>query len=138
MYCDKPYYIEFSIRRNGIYDFNKITDYEVLSVFSGAEDQIVSSFTRTDTRNGNYETLSHGDISPECLFPSYSWESIKNFLTNKFVFLDRICSIVIGVYTIFPFIKSFVTILLNCILLRKIGAGFLDVCKFTLSPSTYI
>ena len=26
----------------------------------------------------------------------------------------------------------------NCIFLRKIGAGFLELCKFTLSPSTYI
>ena len=43
---------------NGVYDFNKITDYEVLSLFIGAAALIVSSFTRTATRNGNYETLS--------------------------------------------------------------------------------
>ena len=72
---------------NGVYDFNKITYHEVLSVFSFSEDQIVSSFTRTTTRNGNYETLSRGDISPERLFPSYPWKSIKNVLINKFLFL---------------------------------------------------
>ena len=75
---------------NGVYDFDKITDYEVLSIFSGAEDQIVSSFTRTATRNGNYETLSEGDISPERVFPSYPWKTIKNVLIDKFVFLENL------------------------------------------------
>ena len=110
----------------------------MLSIFSGAEDQIVSSFTRTATRNGNYETLSEGDISPERVFPSYPWKTIKNVLIDKFVFFGRICSIAIGVYTIFSLIKSIITMMLNCVLLKKIGAGVLDVCQFTISPSTFI
>ena len=86
--------ISFDVGK-GLYDFNKITKYEILSIFSGAEDQIVSSLTRTASKNVGYDGISHGELIPETLFPSYPWQSIKEVLIDKFVWFGRLCSIAI-------------------------------------------
>ena len=64
----------------GLYDFNKTTEYEILSIFSGAEDQIISSLTRTATESVGYDVISQGVLQPENFFPNYPWDSIKKLL----------------------------------------------------------
>ena len=123
---------------NGIYDFNTIKEYEEMTIFSGSEDQLISSIVRSATKNGRFESISHGDLSPENVFPTYPWKSIKQALIDKFVLFGRICSIAIALYTVISFIKSIFTTMLNCVLLRRIGGVIFDMCKFTLSPSTFL
>ena len=129
--------ISFDVGK-GVYDFSTIKEYEELTIFSGSEDQLLSSLVRTATKDGRYNTISDEDISPEKLFPTYPWNSIRQVLIDKFVWFGRICSIGIGIYTIFSFIKTIITTMLNCFLLRKIGGGIVDLCRFTLSPTTFI
>ena len=55
-----------------------------------------------------------------------------------FVWFGRLCSIAIGIYSIFSFIKTLISNVVNCILLKRIGGGILDSCKFTMFPTTFI
>ena len=91
--------ISFDVGK-GLYDFNTIKEYEELTIFSGSEDQIISSMARSATRNGRYDAISQGELSPEKIFPSYPWHSIKQALIAKFELFGRICSIGIALYTI--------------------------------------
>ena len=121
----------------GLYDFNTIKEYEELSVFSGSEDQIVSSLARSATKSGQYDELTVHELSPEKLFPSYPFKSIKEAVLNKFVWIGRICSIAIAVYSIVSFLRSICTGIVDCIYLRRIGARVRDLCAFAISPNTY-
>ena len=121
----------------GLYDFNTIKEYEELSVFSGSEDQIVSSLARSATKSGQYDELTVHELSPEKLFPSYPFKSIKEAVLNKFVWIGRICSIAIAVYSIVSFLRSICTGIVDCIYLRRIGARVRDLCTFAISPNTY-
>ena len=112
----------------GLYEFNKITKYETLRIFSGAEDQVVSCLTKTATENVGYDGTSRGELTPENLFPNYPWKLIKDALINKFVWFGRLCSIAIGIYSIFLFIEALIFNVVNCIFLKKIGSGILNSC----------
>ena len=69
----------------GLYDFTTIKEYEELAVFSGSEDQIVSSHARSATKGGNYDELTVHELLPDKLLPSYPLDSIKQAVLNKFV-----------------------------------------------------
>ena len=99
----------------GLYDFNTIKEYEELAVFSGSEDQIVSSLARSATKGGHYDELTVHELSPEKLFPSYPFESIKEAVLNKFVWIGRVCSVAIAVYSIASFLRSVCTGIFDCI-----------------------
>ena len=120
-----------------LYDFNTIKEYEELAVFSGSEDQIVSSLTRSATKDVHYEELTVHELSPEKLFPSYPFESIKEAVLNKFVWIGRVCSVAIAIYSIVSFLRSICTGIVDCIYLRRIGARVRDLCTFAISPNTY-
>ena len=76
-------------------------------------------------------------MSPEKLFPSYPFESIKEAVLNKFVWIGRVCSVAIAVYSITSFLRSICTGIVDCIYLRRIGARVRDLCTFAISPNTY-
>ena len=82
--------------------------------------------------------LFPGKHYPENIFPTYPWQTIKEMVIDKFVWFGRICSIVIGIYSIFSILKSLLTTMINCMLLRKVGGGILDIIKFTISPSAFL
>ena len=112
--------ISFDVGK-GLYDFSTIKEYEELTIFSGSEDQLISSLARSATKNGRYDAISHEDLSPENVFPTYPWKSIKQALIDKFVLFGRICSIAIALYTVASFIKTLFTTMLKCVLLKRIG-----------------
>ena len=50
----------------------------------------------------------------------------------------NICSICVGICTIINLIKSMISTAMNCIMLRRIGTGLINICKFTAAPSTFL
>ena len=49
----------------GLYDFNTVEEYEQLTIFSGSEDQIVSSLATSATKNGKFNELSESELYPQ-------------------------------------------------------------------------
>ena len=59
---------------------------------------------------------------------------MKKMFVNKFVIFGNICSI----FVIINFAKMMISMAIDCFMLRKIGAGLKDICRFTISPSTFL
>ena len=62
--------ISFDVK-NGFYDFDRIEEYEQLTIFSGSEDQLIASLTRSATKNGEYRAFPRETLSRK-YFPNIS------------------------------------------------------------------
>ena len=123
---------------NGLYDFEKIQQYRVLTVFSGAENQLTATLTKPATNNRDNQNFKADKMTVKTLFPQYPCDSIKKMVVNKFIMFGNVCSILVGIFTTINFIKMIISTSMNCIMLRRVGAGLQDICKFTVSTSTFL
>ena len=81
--------------------------------------------------------MADGRIDVERVFPTFPWNKLKNSLINGFAFFGQVCSIAIGLRTIFSLVKIIVNNCVNCFLIRQIGESIQSTILYFINPSAF-
>ena len=64
-------------------------------------------------------------------------DKTKDSVINGFAFFGQICSIVIGLWTIFTLVRNVVNGCVNCFLIRQIGETIQSTILYLINPSAF-
>ena len=109
-------------------------------MFTGETQSILSTIVNNiakEDKTGKSHKIIDGKINIERVFPTFPWTRLKDSLINGFAFFGQVCSIAIGLWTIFSLIKNIVNNCVNCFLIRKIGDSIQSTILYFINPNAY-
>ena len=131
--------ISFGIDK-GLYNFDTIEEFDEMQIFTGETQSILSTIVRNIAKvdeNGKKHRVTDGRIEVERVFPSFPWTKLKDSVINGFAFFGQICSIIIGLWTIFTLVRNIVNGCVNCFLIRQIGETIQATILYLINPSAF-
>ena len=124
-------------RDAGLYNFDLIEVFDSMQTFAGERNSVLATITANIASTKGSSGIEDGNINVEDAFPKFPWYALKDKLVDGLSYFEYICSIVVGVQTLFNLGKNIINACIHGIMLKRIGEGLFSTITFFLSPSAY-